>query len=615
MTAVHHVDDYGADPTGRESADDALDAAVEAANDGDWIALTNGTYYLAKRHVIRKELVLCGAGGVVESDLHPERGYDDDHRRGSDVDGTQSESLYPIVAFRGERGERVSLAEPVREGEDRVSVGTVAPFDVGGGALLCNEDLDDQGRVGAVGGRSRRYEPTVTTIREIVGDDLFLDVPAQYDYEADDAHHAYPLDMLDGCGFVECHFRNRHDLHWDDDLGKVMGGFRHAMTHAYCRKPIVRDCSVRGYDTKMWVPIDVLEAQVINPRAEHPANVNGSHGEPLYVLGGTNVNIYNPVVRGARRAIDVRAGCKDVNVFNPDVTGVTFLGLSYHHGHGEHVSGNLNVYGGRAFCKPTDPTQDDHGGDAERRWELQRGDGMQGTPANGRVYVSGTTFLTRRRGATCGGSGTIVDGCEFTTVPAGTGTAEPVLSITGEDVSIRNTVVRANRHGADHGGAVRVEGARNAEIDVAVRGRFGAEPVVVDGGERIRLRVRSSATGGSESVRIGGDVRDLELTGDAYNDAGGVAIAPDTEAEHVRIREFTHRGDGPTLRVDGGASLTNLRLQGVTSIHGGDIAFGGAFVDGLWIRNSVFGRLRGWRSDRIDDERTHVEGNRRRSED
>lgn len=611
LTTVHHVDDYGGDPSGRTASDDAFDAAVEAAEDGDWIALTNGTYYLAERHVIRKELVVCGAGGIIESDCHPEGGYHDEHRRGNDVDGTQTDSLYPIITFRGERGERIGLTKRLREGSDRVSVADSDAFEVGGGVLLCNEDLDVEGRVGAVGGRSRTYEPTVSTIRAIDGDDLLLDVSARYDYAADDDHHVHPLELLEGCEFRECHFRNRHALYWDDGLGKVMGGFRHAMLHAYCRKPVVRDCSVVGYDTKMWVPIDVLEAQVINPRAERPMNVNGSHGEPLYILGSTNVSIYNPVIRGARRAIDVRAGCKDVNVYNPDITGVTFLGLSYHHGYGEHVRGNLNVFGGRVHCKPTDPTQDDHGGEADHRWELQRGDGVRGTGANGRVRVSGTTFLVRRHGATCYGSGTVIDNCEFTTVPPGTGTTDPVLSITGENVTIRNTVVRANPHGTDHGSAVRIDGASDVDLDVTIRGRFGGRPVVVDGGERLRLCVRSSATGGHEAVRIGGTVWDLELTGDAYNEGPGVVFGPDTDAVHVRVREFVHRGDGPTVKIADDASVTNLRLQGITSIHGGDLVFGGAFVDGLWIRESVVGELEDLHPDQRADDRTVFDGNRR----
>lgn len=474
--------------------------------------------------------------------------------------------------------------------------------------VLTNEDLDVEKKVGAVGNRTRSYEPTVSTIRAIDGDTIYLDIPARYDYPADTEHHVYPLVFLDRTGFVDCHFRNRHEPYWDEDRGKVMGGFRHAMTHQYCRSPIVRDCSVRGYDTKMWVPIDVLEAQVINPRAEAPLNVNGSHGEPLYILGSTNVNIYNPVIRGARRAIDVRAGCKDVNVYNPDITGVTFLGLSYHHDYDVHVRGNLNVYGGRVYCKPTDSIQDDHGGVADRRWELQRGDGMRGTPDSGRVRVFGTSFLVRRHGVTCYGSGTVVDTCEFATVPRGTGTTEPVLSISGEDVAVRNTVVRAHPRGSDHVSAVRIEGGLNVEVDVRIDGPFGSHPVVVEGGERIRLRLRSSATGGDCGVRIGGAVSDLQLLGDLYNDGAGIEIAPSTVAENVRIRELTHQGDGPTLRIDESASIKNLRLSGITSIHDGAIDLGSSFVDGLWIRDVSCRTVHGFHPDQFDDERTFLEG-------
>lgn len=613
---VHHVDDYGADPAGEEAADEALDAAIDAADHGDWVSLSGGTYYLAKRHTIRKELVVCATGGVIESDCHPGHGYDDPHSRGPDVDGTQTESLYPILEFRGERGERVALADAVREDDDRVSVADSAPFAVGDGILLCNEDLDVPDRVGAVGGRTRSYEPTVSTIREIDGDDLFLDVAARYDHDVD-GHHVYPLSFLDRTGFVDCHFRNRHEPYWDETLKKVMGGFRHAMSHAYCRRPVVRDCSVVGYDTKMWTPIDVLEGVAINPRAEAPLNVNGSHGEPLYILGGTNVTIHDPVIRGARRAIDARAGCKTITVTNPDVTGTSLVGLSYHHGHEEYVRGNLDVYGGRVHCKPTDPTQDDHGGEADRRHEYQRGEGVRGTPANGRVRVFGTSFVARDRGASLYGSGAVIDGCEFSTVRAGTGTGESVLAISGEDVTIRNAVVRANPHGADHRSAVRVDGATNVDLDVAVRGEFAGTPIVVDGGERLRLRVRASASSAVDDapvVRIGGDVRDLELCGDAYADGPGVAIAPDASLEHVRLREFTHRGEGPTLRIDGDPTIRTLRLDGVTSLHDGDLEFDGTLVDGLSVRNCAVGRVRGLHPAQLDDEGTVLEGNWKRED-
>lgn len=656
---VHHVDDYGADPTGDAPSDDALDAAIDAADDGDWIGLTNGTYYLARGHEICKELVICGTGAVIESDYHAGHGYTDDYPRESASDGTQIESLQPLIAFRGERGDRVGLREPVREGEDSVRVADPDAFDVGDGVLLCNENVDVRTKVGAVGNRTRTYEPTVSTVRAIDDDTLLLAVPARYDYAPGgpgvdpgggvdggaatnggnsdggdgDGDFVYPLDFLDRTGFVDCHFRNRHEPYFDEDLGKVMGGFRHAMLHEYCRAPVVRDCSVRGYDTKMWVPIDVLEAQVLNPRAEAPLNVNGSHGEPIYILGSTNVTIYNPVIRGARRSIDVRAGCKDVTVYNPDISGATFLGLSYHHGYGEHVRGNLNVHGGRVVCKPTDPTQDDHGGNAERRWELQRGAGMRGTPANGRVRVSNTSFVVRHRGGHLYGSDTVIEGCEFETVPRGGGCAVPVLEIAGENVTVRNSVVRASRHGADHTSAVRVADGRNVDLDLRVEGSFADAPVVVDGGERIRLRARVSGPGTSNgdragrtpAIRVLGDVTDLALSGDVYDSGPGIAVTGDADLDGVRIREFVHRGSGPAIRIDGDAVASNLRIAGVwpfatdtgdeadgsgDEASGGRapaIDLGGAAVDGLWVRD-VDGDVVGLSPGQSDADRTDISG-------
>lgn len=589
---VRHVDDYGADPTGREPSDDALDATVAAADDGDRISLAGGTYYLARGHEIRTELVV--RGGVIESDYHPGHGYDDDYPREGASDGTQRESLAPIIAFRGERGDRVALVDAVPEGSDGVPVADAGPFSVGDGILLCNEDLDADRVVGAVANRTRGYEPTVSTVRAIDGDTVFLDVPAKYDYPADADHHVYPLSFLDRTGFVDCHFRNRNDLAWDPERGKVMGGFRHAMLHQYCRAPVVRNCSVRGYDTKMWVPIDVLEAEIINPRAEAPMNLNGSHGEPIYILGSTNVTVRNPVIRGARRAIDVRAGCKDVTVYDPDISAVSFLGLSYHHGHGVPVRGNLNVYGGRIACKPTDPTQDDHGGRADRRWELQRGDGVRDTPASGRLRVSETSFLVRRRGADLTGSGTVIENCEFETVPHG-GTADPVLAISGSDVVVGDTRIDA---GTDRTAAVRIADASNVECDVRIEGSFDSAPIVVDGGRRLRLRARISGADGP-GIRIGGDVSDLEIGGDLYNEGPGVVVGADTDVDHLRIREFTHRGDGPTIAVDPGASVRRLEVTGLTSLHGGDIDLAGD-VETLRIADAARGEVHALPSDRRD---------------
>lgn len=593
--AIHHIDNYGADPAGQKPSDNALDAAIVAADDGDRISLAGGTYYLARDHEIRKELVVVATGGVIESDYHPGYGYDDGYPREGATDGTQLESLAPILAFRGERGDCVSLADTVLEGSDQVTVTDGGRFSVGGGILLCNEDLDADRVIGTVANRTRGYEPTVSTVRAIDGDTIFLDVPARYNYSADEDHHVYPLSFLDQTGFVDCHFRNRNELTWDPERGKVMGGFRHAMLHQYCRAPVVRNCSVRGYDTKMWVPIDVLEAEVINPRAEAPMNINGSHGEPIYILGSTNVTIYNPVIRGARRAIDVRAGCKDVTVYNPDISGVSFLGLSYHHGHGVPVRGNLNVYGGRVACKPTDPTQDDHGGRAGRRWEFQRGDGMRDTPASGRVRVSGTSFLVRRRGADLAGSGTVIENCEFETVPHG-GTSDPILAISGSDVVVRNTRIDA---GTGRVAAVRIVDASNVECDIRIEGAFDSAPVLVNGGRRLRLRARITSASGP-GIRLGGTVSDLDLQGDLYNDGSGVVIGAGANADHLRIREFTHRGDGPTVAVDSAASVRGLRLAGLASLHEGDLDLAGN-VDGLRIANVACGEVRRPSTDRRND--------------
>lgn len=612
----HDVDDYGADPTGEEPSDGALDAAIEAAEDGDWIALTNGTYYLADRHEIRTELLVYGAGGVIESDCNPDPAYDD-----VDGDGTQAQSIYPIIAFSGERGESVSLTGSAREGDDQVPVEDASPFEVGGGVLV------NAGEFG------RAYYPTVSTIREIAEDTLFLDVPLRYDYDADETHNVYPLEMLDNCGFVECHFRNRHELHWDEELGKVHGGFRHAMHHQYCRRPLVVDCSVAGYDTKAWVAIDVLEALVTNIRVERPTNVHGQHAEPLYMVGSTNISIYNPVIRGARRPIDLgggstvdfvagRGGCKDVNVYNPDITGVTLKGLSYHHGSSVQVSGNLNVYGGRVHCRPTDATVDDHGGEEDWRWEYHRGRGTQGTRDEGRLYVHGTEFVAREHGAMLSGTNTTLTDCTFTTVPAGRGIASSgdnvggsrnaVLYVAGENVTVQNATITANSAGTDHTDAVYVAPeSRNVDVDVHVRGTFGDNAITVDGGKRVRLRARlSDADANHRRISIGGPVEDLSLSGSGH-DGGHVVFREDADATNVTVHEYTHRGEHPAIRVEEGAAIENLRLRGVTAAgEANHFDFGGAFVDGLWVKDCIFDELRGLHPNQETAEHTFIADNR-----
>lgn len=614
---VHHIDEYGADPSGKEPSDEAFDAAVEAAEDGDWIAFTNGTYYLAERHHIYKELIIYGAGGTIESDVHPETGYFDD-----EVDGTQNQSVYTIISFYGEQGNSVLLTKPVTEGSDQLLVEDTGPFEVGGGVLINNatEDTSDP------------YYPTVSTIREIDDGVLYLDIPSRYDYDdAADAHNVYPLDLLDNCGFVECHFRNRHEFYWDDDLRKVMGGFRDPMYHRHCRRPLVIDCTVSGYDTKAWTCVDVLEALIVNFRAERPMNVNGQHAETIYITGSTNVNIYNPVIREARRPIDIagglraigddggRGGCKDVNVYNPDITGVTLTGLSFHNSADTHVPGNLNVYGGRIECRPNDPTIDDHGGEADRRWELHRGRGGQDTNENGRLHVKGTKIVGRENCLSLYGTDALIEGCELTTVPADAGIEQTLeegdnaaLSISGENVTIRDTVIYENPNGSAHSQAVLIEGGRNIDIDVTVRGDFGENPVTIDGGEQIRLHAQlSDANDESSRISLGGEIDGLSLSGTGNHAGYGVEFRDDIDARNVTINDFTHYGMRPTVHVEEGASIENLRLSGITA--GGEnnhFEFGDTFVDGLWIKDCIVDELRGFDDGQENDEHTFITDNR-----
>lgn len=613
----HDVDDFGADPTGARPSDDAFDAAVAAATDGDWISLTNGTYYLTETHRIGKELIVYGAGSVIESDCNPERAFS-----GGEGDGTQAESIYPIMGFYGERHPSVSLTTNVKEGDDQVPVSDPEPFEVGGCVLV------NSGEFG------RAYYPTVSTIREIDGDVLYLDVPLRYDCDLDSVHNVYPLDALDSCGFVECHFRNRDELHWDDDLGKVHGGFRHAMHHQYCRQPLVLDCSVAGYDTKAWSAIDVLEGLVTNIRIERPTNVHGQHAEPLYLVGSTNISIYNPVIRGARRPIDLaggstvdfiagRGGCKDVNVYNPDITGVTLVGLSYHHGSSVQVSGNLNVYGGRVHCRPNDPTVDDHGGEENRRWEYHRGRGLQGTRDEGRLYVHGTEFIVREHGAMLSGTNTIVDSCEFTTVPSGRGISKTrgsspgsprnaVLYVAGENVTVRNTTVSANGAGTDHTDAVYIAPeAKNVDLDLHIRGSFDENAITIDGGRQIRLEARVADSEPERGrISIGGPVEELKLAGSAH-DGGAIVFREDSAATNVTIDGYTHYGPLPTVHVEAGATLQNLRLLGLISDGTNNhLDFNGEFVEGLWIKNCIYHQLDGLHPDQEQAENTFITENR-----
>lgn len=118
-----------------------------------------------------------------------------------------------------------------------------------------------------------------------------------------------------------------------------------------------------------------------------------------------------------------------------------------------------------------------------------------------------------------------------------------VLSISGENVTVRDTVVRANRNGTDHTQAVAIDGASDVDLDVNVRGAFAENPITVTGGDRIRLDARITDADYDEGgTHLIDEISDLSITGAAHHGGRGVRIVENADATNVTVRDFTHTG-------------------------------------------------------------------------
>lgn len=605
--------DHGADPSGGSSSSSALQSAVDAADEGDKVVWGEpGTYYLDDEITAQKRIELDLHEGIIESDHHDEQAWPDDQ-----------DHYMPLFRVRGSLGTDDSLTAPLDRGEDQLEVENPGDWSVGDGVVVRNETPNRTAIP------SFTYRPTQTYIREIEDDVLYLEDGALINYTTDaTACHA---EFIDRPILKNIHIYPRNEPTFDSDAGKVLGGFRHGIATEVCDHPQLENCSVQGYDSHLWSSRDDIAPSAVDCEAKEPMNLSGSCGEPIYIMGSRDVSISRPTIKECRRGVDSRCGAAEVTVEDPDITGVSLIGISWHDT--TDVAQTYTVRGGRVEAKPDDPTMDNKDGSQDRRQELQAGRPFVSSEA-GEFHAVGTDFVGRQnailKGPTdirggelykYGTSGTVLtvnsaavdvtaEGFEIGSY----GSVAQLLEIAGgENISFPNLTLNASGNPTD---GVQVLGGEDVSISVRVSDGAPADRVmVVEDGSNLNFDLDAECNGNYGYLVNGGTDIDIEgrLTGTCSNEQiqldGGDDIDIDARlyatAGNARgVRLFTptnvditgaYQGTGIGIMFSGGAENVTVRDMRIEVTDGSRAAAvgtdGGA--SGLtavkWIGNDMRG--------------------------
>ena len=548
---------HGADSTGETASTTALQDAINAADPGDRVVWGDtGTYYLDDEISITKRIELDLHEGIIESDYHDGQAWPDDQQH-----------YMPLFRVQGSLGADYSLQEPVNRGTDQVYIQTPGDFSVGDYVILRNSTPAQ----GTMPGYD--YMATQTRIREIENGVIYLEDNALYDYTT--------ADYLTHANYVErpilrnIHLINRNPLTFSDEGGKVFGGFRHGIGTEFCDRPVIDNCTVEGYDSHLWTSRDDISPLLQDCAASRPMNLSGSCGEPIHIQSSRDVSVVRPTIKEARRAVDVRSGCGTITVEEPDITGVSFVGISWH-SVGD-VGADIIVNGGRVEAKPDDPTMDNKDGTLDQRQEAQRGRPFN-SAENGTLIANDVTFVGRINGR-INGSAEITGGEIYKYRNAGT-----VLTLGGDDIRIDGTEISAygpldNLVETDTtrtpsnitftdvdfdcaSSPTRAVGILNGEdisISGTATGSASGEVVRVEGGANIDIDLDNRASGGTgvPGVQVlGGE--EIDITGSHHGPGAGVLFAGPATGTSIRDMRIEVTDGTATAAIGSAGTITGL---------------------------------------------------------
>ena len=552
--------DYGADPSGDTASTAALQDAINAAEPGDKVVWGEaGTYYLDGEISWSKRIKLDLHEGMIESDYHDELAYPDD----------QDEHYMPLFRCYGTDGTDHDISSYVNEGEDQVDVADTTPFEIGQPVILRTSSPHKSTMPGY------GYQPTITRVREIQTGTIFLEDPALRDYSPSQGHILTEASMVERPVIKNIHVRPRREPYFDSDKGKVLGGPRHILGTVLTDRAKIENISAHHYDSHLWTSYDDRSPTIIDPEARDALNLSGSCGEPLFIISSNDVSIVRPKVKEVRRAIDTRAGVGTITVLEPDISGVSHIGLSWHSS--ADVNANITTIGGRVACKPTDPTMDNDDQTADKRYEIQSGYPFNPS-VNGRFESYGTHYISRNS-ATVSGD-VHIDGGSLHKYS----TAATVLSIDGDDVSINGFEL------SSFGGVselLEITGGTGISVtDVTLDASGGpADGVVINGGRNVTVDGQFVGAAGDRNVIIQGgtgvDV-DLDIECDsnyAYLVTGGEDISIEGTLTGLCSNEQIQLDGGSTVNIDADLRASSGNARGVRIFGGAsDVDITGRYI-------------------------------------
>lgn len=544
----HDIDDYGADPSGANPSDQALEDAVAAADPHDWIVMTNGDYLFDDYHLFGEPYTIDADGSTLECTQY--------NGNKSTLDQNDLyDSHEAVFTFEGSKGSSTGVSSTVSEGQDQVPVDDASLFDVGDDVLI---------KQSGTGYLSRSYEPTRAVIRDIDGSTLHLHTPCKYDYDGDSV--VVQVDPVVRPRVKNAYFTGDAGCH---------------VSFVYTREARAENCTSDGYRQHAYSVVDGLDTEIVDCHASNPINLHGSHGETFRIVGSTDVSLVRPVVDGCRRGIDLRSGCKTLRILEPKVKGATLYGFSFHNGNGSYVNGGVEITGGVLSCRITDPTLSDDPN------EYQLGNAFSGTQADGYVKLEGVDLVCRDTIMGSGPNDVYAVNCRLRTAePSETTT---ILDITGSNVTFENVTIENGSGSPDY--AVEVEGT-DVRLSGRIRGDYSTECVRVANAENVSLDL--DVQGWSESscrgIRIFSGVDDVDIAG-TFDGAGRSIVISGDDVKNVTVNGANCKSDFPPIAYAWNSDATgvsNVQVLNCDVTGGTDerIVFNEP-VDGLWIKNNV----------------------------
>lgn len=549
---------FGADPSGDTSSTAALQEAINSADEGETVVWgATGTYYLDGEILIDKPIDLNLDEGIIESDYHDETSY------------TEQNHYYPLFRVQGSLGEGSPLAAPTDRGEDQVHVSDPGNYSVGDGVILRTESQSLGTPIPGPG-----YMATQTRIRDIQNGVIYLEDNALWDYDTSD--YITVANYVRRPIIRNLTITNRRPLSFDDTTGKVLGGPRHAIATEVCDNPLIENCTVEGYDSHLWTSRDDMSPEIRDCEARKPMNLSGSCGEPIHIQSSRDVAIVRPAIKEARRGIDVRSGCGKVTVEEPDITGISLVGISWHDT--STVASDIEVNGGRVECKPDDPTMENKDGSLSQRQELQQGIPFN-TGVNGTLISKDVDYVGRIN-ASINGPANIRGGELFKYRNSGT-----VLTLNGEDIDISGMEI-SSLGAVDRLVATEPDtDAKDVEMrDIHFDCSGGPARVVeILQGENITITGHAtSGAGRIGEVEAGTDITfdfDCVANGDyVYTIYGGENVTVKGSATGSVGNSQVHIGGGTGVQVDANLQASSeTYAQGVRIFGGSDIDITGVY--------------------------------------